>query len=334
MTLLARGTALIDSVYRVGASFVLDASDREDDELVHLATWHSQLVGRERKHAQPYFHRHPQLSESMRSVLACWMMEVCAEYELQRETYYMAVDYVDRFLSGTDDLAPKLLQLVGVTALFIASKMEEVQRPTMQDFALVTGGAFDQDSIRRMERIMLGLLDWQLNPVTAVHFVGLYLHRFHDEMVRQGRVQATSPAARDAGVCSSLDRSSYLAACHLLDKLSVDARLMHSFPPSVLAAGVLAPHVVHMATLLGVPQPHPLCAALFACRRADLHDFTVLMSGCGLLEEMEAALPAAHVAPFDVTATDADRWQTYDAALLPAALERAGQLRRTPSHSD
>ena len=45
-------------------------------------------------------------------------------YKMHRETYYMCVDYVDRFLSRTSGIKKTHLQLIGVTALFIAAKME------------------------------------------------------------------------------------------------------------------------------------------------------------------------------------------------------------------
>lgn len=51
-------------------------------------------------------------------------LQVCEVYKLHRETYYMCVDYVDRFLSRTSGIKKSQLQLIGTTALFIAAKME------------------------------------------------------------------------------------------------------------------------------------------------------------------------------------------------------------------
>ena len=46
-------------------------------------------------------------------------------YKLQKETYYLAMDYTDRYLLFVvGDLEPPTLQLIGITALFIASKNE------------------------------------------------------------------------------------------------------------------------------------------------------------------------------------------------------------------
>lgn len=46
-----------------------------------------------------YMEQHPQLNAAMRSILFDWMMEVCQEYVLRRETLHYAVNYVDRFLT-------------------------------------------------------------------------------------------------------------------------------------------------------------------------------------------------------------------------------------------
>lgn len=52
------------------------------------------------------------------------VVQVCEVYTLHRETYYLAVDYIDRYLSNTKNIHKTRLQLVGVTALFIAAKLE------------------------------------------------------------------------------------------------------------------------------------------------------------------------------------------------------------------
>lgn len=53
-----------------------------------------------------------------------FLFQVCEVYKMHRETFYMAVDYLDRYLSRTNGVKKSQLQLVGVTALFVAAKME------------------------------------------------------------------------------------------------------------------------------------------------------------------------------------------------------------------
>ena len=56
----------------------------------------------------------------MRSILVEWLVEVAEEYNLELETLYLTISYLDRFLSVMSVLRGKL-QLVGVTAMFIAA---------------------------------------------------------------------------------------------------------------------------------------------------------------------------------------------------------------------
>jgi hypothetical protein len=67
----------------------------------------------------------------------------------------LAVDYLDRFLSAMRNVKKNQLQLCGATALFLASKLEEVQPPRARDFAYVTDGACTPDEILMHEKTMM-----------------------------------------------------------------------------------------------------------------------------------------------------------------------------------
>ena len=45
-------------------------------------------------------------------------------YSLHRQTAYLAQDYFDRFMLTQENVNKDYLQLIGITALFIASKIE------------------------------------------------------------------------------------------------------------------------------------------------------------------------------------------------------------------
>lgn len=51
-------------------------------------------------------------------------VQVSEVYSLHRQTAYLAQDYFDRFMLTQDDVGKEYLQLLGITALFIASKIE------------------------------------------------------------------------------------------------------------------------------------------------------------------------------------------------------------------
>ncbi|VDM39806.1 unnamed protein product [Toxocara canis] len=118
---------------------------------------------------------HPELLLSMRTVLFDWMMDVCEAEKLHRETFYLSMEYIDRFLTFTENLPSSKLQLFGTVAIHIACKVEEVYPPKLKTLVSYTDGACDTDEVRDAEQIMLKDLCWLLNPLTAVHWLGVYL---------------------------------------------------------------------------------------------------------------------------------------------------------------
>lgn len=47
-----------------------------------------------------YFnHQQPNLNWLMRGILMNWLTEVCVDFMFKRDTYYLAVNYIDRYLS-------------------------------------------------------------------------------------------------------------------------------------------------------------------------------------------------------------------------------------------
>lgn len=68
--------------------------------------------------------KHPHLQPKMRAILLDWLMEVSEVYKLHRETYHLAQDYFDRFMATQRNVFKSTLQLIGITCLFIAAKVE------------------------------------------------------------------------------------------------------------------------------------------------------------------------------------------------------------------
>lgn len=83
-----------------------------------------------------YMKKQPDITNSMRAILVDWLVEVGEEYKLQNETLYLAVNYIDRFLSSMSVLRGKL-QLVGTAAMLLASY---VQLKTRVSFITVCVG--------------------------------------------------------------------------------------------------------------------------------------------------------------------------------------------------
>lgn len=117
-----------------------------------------------------YIHHQQDINSSMRAILIDWLVEVTEEYKLDVETLHLAVGYVDRFLSQTHVFRSKL-QLVGMTALLIASKFEEIYAPTVDDFVYISDKTYTRDEVLRMEQLILGTLQFDLVSPTANAFL-------------------------------------------------------------------------------------------------------------------------------------------------------------------
>lgn len=98
---------------------------------------------------------------SMRSVLMDWMIQVHGRFGLLPETLFLAVNYIDRFLSCKVVSLGKL-QLVGATALFVAAKYEEINCPSVQEIVYMVDNAYTVDEILKAERFMLSMLQFEL----------------------------------------------------------------------------------------------------------------------------------------------------------------------------
>lgn len=119
---------------------------------------------------QMYMHTQPEINEKMRSILVDWLVEVHVKFDLSPETLYLTVNIIDRFLS-LKTVPRRELQLVGVSALLIASKYEEIWPPQVNDLVYVTDNSYNSKQILVMEKTILGNLEWYLTVPTQYVFL-------------------------------------------------------------------------------------------------------------------------------------------------------------------
>lgn len=108
----------------------------------------------------------------MRSVLVEWLVEVHQQFSLLQETLYLSVAILDRYMQVSAEKVPrKQLQLVGVSAMFIAAKYEEMYAPEIGDFVYITDNAYTQSQIREMEIKIMSVLKFDLGRPLPLHFL-------------------------------------------------------------------------------------------------------------------------------------------------------------------
>ena len=107
------------------------------------------------------------ITAGMRSLLVDWVMEICSEFFLKRETCHRAISYIDRYLSEAQSVRKEQFQLLGLTACYVAAKIEEVSLPRISDFSKSAGNIYTAVDIRMMERLIMQVLRWKILQPTC-----------------------------------------------------------------------------------------------------------------------------------------------------------------------
>lgn len=117
-----------------------------------------------------YMEMQKDLAWKMRGILTDWLIQVHSRFRLLPETLFLCVNIIDRFLSARVVSLVKL-QLVGITCMFIASKVEEIISPSAANFLYCADSSYSETEILQAERYVLKTLDWNLSYPNPIHFL-------------------------------------------------------------------------------------------------------------------------------------------------------------------
>lgn len=120
-----------------------------------------------------YMHLQTDINEKMRAILIDWLIDVHQKFELSTEALYLTINLIDRFLS-VKVVPRRELQLLGMSAMLISTKYEEIWPPEVNDLVCIADRAYTHEQILIMEKTILGRLEWTLTVPT--HYV--FLARF------------------------------------------------------------------------------------------------------------------------------------------------------------
>ncbi|CAM4624783.1 unnamed protein product [Caretta caretta] len=137
---------------------------------------------REEKFLLPnYMEKQYDISRDMRAILVDWMVEVQENFELNHETLYLAVKLVDHYLVEVVSMRDKL-QLIGSTAILIASKFEERCPPCVDDFLYICDDAYKREELIAMEMSILRTLKFDINIPIPYRFLRRFAKCAHASM--------------------------------------------------------------------------------------------------------------------------------------------------------
>lgn len=113
--------------------------------------------------------RHPGINARCYAVLVDWMHALCTRRPTQ--TFHLAVQLLARSLACTRGVTTVDLQLVGITAFFVADKYEDSSAPHASYCARMCAGAYKPKQILHLERRMLQALEFRLTQRTTLQLL-------------------------------------------------------------------------------------------------------------------------------------------------------------------
>nr|Q60FX9.1 RecName: Full=G2/mitotic-specific cyclin-B2 [Anguilla japonica]BAD52077.1 cyclin B2 [Anguilla japonica] len=180
---------------------------------------------------RPRYMQGYEINERMRALLVDWLIQVHSRFQLLQETLYMTVAILDRFLQ-VQPVSRRKLQLVGVTAMLVASKYEEMYAPEVGDFVYITDNAFTKAQIREMEMLILRDLNFQLGRPLPLHFL------------------------RRASKAGSADAEKHTLAKYLMELTLMDYDMLHYHPSEIAAAALCLSQLVLDGQKWSATQQH------------------------------------------------------------------------------
>jgi Cyclin, N-terminal domain len=130
-----------------------------------------------------------------RTSMMQWMQTVVNFIGFAPETVEIAMNYLDRFLqkpAGVDAVNCRtVFQLSAMTALYLAVKINCSEALTPKLLAELSQGSYEAGEFENMEQIMLGALQWRVNPPTGASFVRETVHVLPEDLFANDEIRQT-----------------------------------------------------------------------------------------------------------------------------------------------
>ena len=166
-----------DYILNLKSLFLSDTTDRESALIYHdLILDHLRERQSVYSFDKEYMARQPDINKKMRSILVDWLVDINIKFKLMPQTLFKTVNLIDRYLA-IREVTKHELQLLGITALLIQCKYEEVYPPQLKDFVAVCDNAYSKEEILDMESEVLNSLEFDLNQPNSLYFLQILQYK-------------------------------------------------------------------------------------------------------------------------------------------------------------
>lgn len=115
-------------------------------------------------HRYDYLQYQTDLTPKARAILINWLYDVYIKFDLSIDSLYLSIQIFDRFLCK-ERISKDYFQLCALGCLLIASKVQEVFYPQMNDWLFSCNHIYTEKQIEMMEILILKTIDYNLLPV-------------------------------------------------------------------------------------------------------------------------------------------------------------------------
>jgi hypothetical protein len=91
-----------------------------------------------------------EIKDTSRGFLVEWIIDVHRKFRLLPETLHVTISILDRYLSLVN-IKKQQLHMLGVAALLIATKYEEIYPPELKDLLNISENKFTKEEVLQME---------------------------------------------------------------------------------------------------------------------------------------------------------------------------------------
>ena len=180
-----------------------------------------------------------EITFDMRQTLFLWLIQVQQEFRLKQDTLYLTFNIIDRV--GSRAYVPKIhYQLLGIAALWVASKYEENHGrvPSLKRLCIVSCHSYSQEQILWSENFILKEIGFKLGYISPEHFL-------------------TAFSEQDVGRLSSREH----ALARFIIEISAICKDLVSVKPSTVALSslYLARHIIRPSHILPREKEVQLC---------------------------------------------------------------------------
>jgi len=106
-----------------------------------------------------------------------WMIEVLTNFKCDDQTFFIAVSLQDRYAKGcANALEVSDLHVIGVTAMFVASKFEDIYPLKMKTVhEKIAHSKLDIEKIKHLELDIMKVIKYKIHAPTVLDFLKVYL---------------------------------------------------------------------------------------------------------------------------------------------------------------